>query len=315
MSDRPKIPRVASLCARIERTTQHALASGALRPIETSITQIQDRGIQFAIRMTANLRRKPEARMPGSPTNDTSSTATPHSTSNPFLPYDRELYVTDVGERHVCLLNKFNVLEHHLLLVTRRYESQEEVLNPSDFRALWACMDQLDWLAFYNGGRTAGASQRHKHLQLVPPRLGGPGQDIPVESVLPLEPGRTQPHSVSALAFEHYFHTLDGRLEGLAAADAAYQSYVQGLDQCEIRGYRRRKSARQACPYNLLLTRRWILLVPRTIECYESMSVNALAFAGALLARTPEETEIIRAVGPMHVLTAVALRRDKRFAN
>jgi len=35
-------------------------------------------------------------------------------------------------------------------------------------------------------------------------------------------------------------------------------------------------------PYNLLATRRWMLVVPRRQERYEKISVNALGFAGSL---------------------------------
>ena len=34
------------------------------------------------------------------------------------------MYVCDVGERHVCLLNKFNVVDRHILIVTKEYEEQ-----------------------------------------------------------------------------------------------------------------------------------------------------------------------------------------------
>ena len=51
--------------------------------------------------------------------------------------------------------------------------------------ALGACLREVDGLAFFNGGSDAGASQRHKHLQLVPfPFL--PNQDLFADSMLPI---------------------------------------------------------------------------------------------------------------------------------
>ena len=35
--------------------------------------------------------------------------------ANPFLPYEEDLYVCDLSPTHVCLLNKFNVVDHHFL--------------------------------------------------------------------------------------------------------------------------------------------------------------------------------------------------------
>jgi ATP adenylyltransferase len=63
---------------------------------------------------------------------------------------------------------------------------------------------------------------------------------------------------------------------------------------------------RQRGPYNLLVTRRWMLLVPRTREHFGSISVNALGFAGSLFVRDDAEMDALRAEGPMGVLRAVA---------
>ncbi|NIO40609.1 MAG: phosphorylase, partial [Burkholderiales bacterium] len=38
---------------------------------------------------------------------------------NPFLPYGKDLFVSDISETHLALLNKFNVIDYHLLIVTR----------------------------------------------------------------------------------------------------------------------------------------------------------------------------------------------------
>jgi ATP adenylyltransferase len=66
---------------------------------------------------------------------------------------------------------------------------------------------------------------------------------------------------------------------------------------------------RQRAPYNLLLTRGHILVVPRRVECFEGISVNAIGFAGGLLVRTAAQLERIREVGPLAVLTAVGCPR------
>jgi ATP adenylyltransferase len=58
-------------------------------------------------------------------------------------------------------------------------------------------------------------------------------------------------------------------------------------------------------PYNLLATRNWMLLVPRSVEHFESISVNAMGFAGSLLARNERELELIRERGPLSILEDV----------
>ena len=61
--------------------------------------------------------------------------------------------------------------------------------------------------------------------------------------------------------------------------------------------------------YNLLVTRRWMLLVPRMRECFQSISFNSLAFAGALLVQDPAQMDELRAAGPFAALEWVAAAR------
>ena len=55
---------------------------------------------------------------------------------NPFLPYDENLWVTDISQTHVCLLNKFNVIDPpHPSRHPCMYEDQESLLTFEDFEA------------------------------------------------------------------------------------------------------------------------------------------------------------------------------------
>ena len=65
----------------------------------------------------------------------------------------------------------------------------------------------------------------------------------------------------------------------------------------------------QSRPYNLLFTRQWMLLVPRSREFYRGISVNALGFAGALLVRDQRQLLCLRGVGPMAALLRTAVKR------
>jgi len=167
------------------------------------------------------------------------------------------------------------VMADHLLVVTRRFASQDELLDASDFTSLAALLGQLDWLAFYNGGRVAGASQARKHLQLVPLPLAS---EVPTP--VPLEP------RYGSLPFAHAFASIGGM-------EATYQRLLARWP---------------GAPYNLLVTRRWMLVVPRRQEHYETISINALGFAGSLFVRTRAELELVRRAGPMKVLAAVTLQ-------
>jgi ATP adenylyltransferase len=266
-----------------------ALAAGALRPIATRPVVIEDGGVRFSVRVAEALRRKAEER----------AAPAKGAQFNPFLPPEAALTVGAVGPHHLAVLNKFNVVEQHLLLVTRRFEPQEAPLTPADFTALWHCLANGPALAFYNGGSAAGASQRHKHLQLVPLPLAAEGPPLPMAALFTDQPAATvsrQPR----LPFPHRFAALPA-VEPTAAArlsEALYREMLAGLGIAPVDG-------RQGGPYNLLLTRDWLLVVPRRREHAAGISINGLGFAGSLFVRDAAELEAVRQAGPMALLQMV----------
>ncbi len=245
---------------------------GTLVPLTSESHVVEDGGIAFSVRLLTGHERKPSS----------------GSQADPFLPYDPAHFVADISDSHVCLLNKFSLLDHHLLLVTRAFEPQESLLTAADFEALAACLAEFDALAFYNAGARAGASQRHKHLQLVPTPLGpGPGP-TPMEDVV-----ASAVHGRAPVPFANAVAKLDSG--GAEALDAAYRDLRRALGLHE-----------PAEPYNLLVTRTWMMLVPRARAECQGIPVNGLGFAGALVAKTPEQLAMLRERGPLAVLQAVA---------
>ena len=303
---------MTTLCAAIGRQTAHALACGALHPIETAHTVIDDGGMCFSVRVAENLARKEAARL----TPQTSIASVQEPPRDPFLPYEPDLFVGDLSPTHVALLNKFNVIDRHLLIVTRRYEPQEALLDAADFTALIAVLREIDGLGFYNGGAAAGASQPHKHLQMVPLPLAGDGPHAaPLEALLG---GAQAVHGarpiaiVPGLAFRHAFARLDlGPDIGTAedAAHVALDCYRALLDAAGVPAIDLGGVAHQGAPYNLLVTRRWMLVVPRTMECVEGISVNSLGFAGSFFVRNAAQLQTLAQLGPMTALERVSVPR------
>ena len=263
-----------SLWPALRARAEHALRCGALEPIATERAELGEAGIRFVVRVLAHLERKVRAGF--------AQTRTGH---NPFLPYNEDLFVADVSQTHLCLLNKFNVLDHHLLLVTRAFEEQENLLTAGDFAALATCMAEFDALGFYNSDAVAGASQRHKHLQLVPVPLGAGPERLPVDGAL--ADGR--------LPFVHAAERVDA-FDGAALLE----TYRQLLRALQIEG--REGEARASSSYNLLVTREWMLLVPRERHEVEGVPVNALGFGGALLVRDRQQLAELRRRGPFDLL-------------
>lgn len=236
-----------------------ALKSGALEPIVTEQREAQDGEARFVLRVAAGLEKKRAA----------------GPKKNPFLPpYEPDLFVGELGPRHVCLLNKFPVVEHHALVITRAYEPQTDWLTADDCEVLLACLAEGDALAFYNGGAGAGASQPHKHLQLVP-----------------LKPSLEPQIRAGRLPFRFERAELPS---DAGALHARLRSMLEVANVAPLE------------PWNLLATRDWVLIVPRAKESFEGISVNALGFAGSLFVKTREQLERVLAAGPMNVLRAVA---------
>ncbi|KND54846.1 Ap4A phosphorylase II [Candidatus Paraburkholderia kirkii] len=270
--------------------TERALACGALRSFDTVQSVIEDGGVRFLVRQAANLERKEAA----SKLAEKSAADAASAWRDPFSPCEESLRVGDIGARHFLLLNKFNVFAHHLLIVTTDFEPQESLIDEDDFAALFACLDRFDGLGFYNGGAVAGSSQPHKHLQMVP--LPIDGHPLPVAPFI--EAARTSGvFRAPQLAFAHAAAWLGD--DDATHAHATYLRLLKaiGVQPLDIAGV-----AHQSAPYNLLVTRRWMLAVPRGVSHVEGVAVNALGFSGSLFVRDDAQRGVVAARGPMKLL-------------
>ncbi len=291
-----------TLWSRIRKTTEQAVASGALLPIPTNQAVIDEAGVRFLVRVLESLKRKEEARK--------NQDRAPEAKVNPFLPPEPALTVGPVSDTHVAVLNKFNVVDNHLLIVTRGFEEQTMLLTLADFEALWTCMAEYESLGFYNGGAEAGASQRHKHLQVVPLPFSPEGPAVPLEPLLPdLSPGRLA--AIPKFSFLNVFTRLDPALADspAAAARETFGIYCSMLSHAGMRAPLPGEPTSQSQPYCLLVARSWMLLVPRSREFTQGISLNSLAFTGSFFVRDREQLEQLKSYGVMNALRDVSLAR------
>lgn len=284
-----------TLLGRTEAQVAYALRSGALEPQPVEAELLRQDGFSFVIWRSMRQRRKEKHRQPP---------AIAGASFNPFLPYDPDLFVANLSETHLCLLNKYNVYHNHLLVVTRAFEEQTTWLTPADVAALWRCMQEIDGLGFFNGGKDAGASQRHKHLQLVPFPLSPDGTAVPLDPALETAVFHHHIGRVSGFPFAHALVRLEA---GRETAVSLFHHYQQLLTAVGLHDGTVAQGGAQAGPYNLLLTRRWMLLVPRLHAKHHGISVNSLGFAGSMLARDDEQLALIHQLGPMNILRGVGV--------
>lgn len=302
-----------TLWSAAQRATAHGLACGALQPIATEFTVLEAEGIPFLVRILANLARKADA-LKFSQATGSQGPKPP----NPFLPYEPDLWVGHFSATHTCLLNKYNVVDHHLLIITRHYESQETWLTEADFAALAIALGGVDGLGFYNGGRAAGASQHHKHLQLVPFPLGPQNAPLPLEPIVAAAQHTVAPGQMFSLGMPFQAMgvalALDWEQPGAAIARGRSKTiapclYAPSLYRC----YRQLMAAigqeltapTPTLPYNLLVTRQWMVAVPRCQEEYQGIPVNALGYAGSLLVKDVAGLHRLQALTPLTLLTTV----------
>lgn len=119
-----------TLWSQATARTKTARESGALKSIKTEYHLIQQHEIAFVVRTLSNIALKEVARAKQS-----HQEAKSGKRVDPFLPYEPDLFVGDISSTHICLLNKFNVVDNHLLIVTRDYQEQTDLLNLKDFTA------------------------------------------------------------------------------------------------------------------------------------------------------------------------------------
>jgi len=278
-----------TLWQRVREGTERALGSGLLKPIPTECEVLREAGVDFQIRIAPSLKEKiREAR-------EQEAQEAAGQPADPFAVPEPDLYLGQVTPSHYGMLNKFPVLAHHLLPVTNGSEDQRAPLTHSDFEALRLALGEIDGLAFYNAGYPAGASQPHKHLQLVPLPLDEAGRRIPTEGLLEPETLTEAPCDRPGMPFPHAACRAD--LPG-ASADELERRY------CRLRAHLGLEHA--DAPYNLLVTRDWMLLVPRTQSRFQGVMINALGFAGGFLVRDRSDLEDLRRIGPMRVLRGVS---------
>lgn len=213
------------------------------------------------------------------------------------------MFVEEILGTHNLVLNKFNVVDHHLILATTDFQHQSEPLNAKDLAALyvlcmsyhwlttgrWAVISSLNCLGFYNCGPLSGAryvasnkmpiiyfilSQPHKHLQLLPlPMNPASLHDCPVESIIfQAPPSHNNPFRLDNFRFKHASVLLDQRElgtdsnEALATSgkyiESVYSNLLDTLKQDGLGG---------DFSYNFLMTKKWMLVVPRKEEKFGSI--------------------------------------------
>ncbi|KAI8146036.1 ATP adenylyltransferase-domain-containing protein [Fennellomyces sp. T-0311] len=282
-----------TLPSLIQEKYDAALKSKDLFFFETTQVKKNVHGVEFEITYAPSLANKPS----GAPAEENKKIKV-----NPFLPPHPALHVMDFDE-HSIVLNKFCVVPHHVIVVTKEFKSQSQPLFPSDLLATWKCMmtgfGTTPTLAFYNCGPFSGASQPHKHMQILP--LHGQQPQPPIKVLFNQIKDRKagQIYILNELPFVHVITPLDRNFIDSSTDNEEVADYLAqmffGLLDAMFHQLRKHATPDREISYNFILTDQFMMMVPRSRELATmpqgnlQISINSLGFAGFVLVKAPEE--------------------------
>jgi ATP adenylyltransferase len=325
------------IISSIPKAFDKALSQGDLFffPSTTHVHRDEKLRIEFEIRTCPALQKKPTLPTPHFDPNITSQDELPPQDHNggrsdPLAPpYVPNLHVGDLkdeyGNEYVVLLNKYSVIPHHFLLVTKEFKSQTSPLMPPELAQIYMLLvaartANTPFFAFYNCGDHSGASQPHKHIQFIPIEGDGP----PIERLartVKLE-SADKPFSLTSLPYANHVFRLPQISTSTPPSELeqTLATIFLSLVDLVISTIRHDPTYPAGRPsYNVILTLEHMHLIPRKhetapvrmgeadSETVERLSVNALGFAGMLLAKNEGELEAIKKEGVGSILRSVGL--------
>ena len=206
---------------------------------------------------------------------------------NPFNPWDKPLEIEKIGKTHQLILNKYPVQIGHILLITNKWMPQNGWLDINDWYAIKTVNNDTSGLWFFNSGPLAGASQPHRHIQLL-------RRDIR-ENVCPRDNWflNFNKYKVNNKLFKNIIVRPFNFTHNIYDI---YRIYVELSMDIGLGNPLKDKIPKK--PYNLLITNRWIALIKRANDKILGFSVNALGFAGYLLVTEKSDTRYLKLNGP-----------------
>ncbi|KAJ1504901.1 bifunctional AP-4-A phosphorylase/ADP sulfurylase, partial [Coelomomyces lativittatus] len=164
------------------------------------------------------------------------------------------------------------------------YLPQSQPLDQIDFENLSSVLQAFgDFIAYYNCGTCTGASVEHRHIQVIPSSTPPPLSTFICNSDGPTLLG---------------FHYVWTRLTSLTPINL-YKNYQDLLHQI---------SSFPLFPqHNCLITKSWMMLVPRSKASAFGISINAMGYTGCVLVDTQEKLTWLKDHGVLKLLQEVGV--------
>ncbi|KAK8016561.1 ATP adenylyltransferase [Apiospora rasikravindrae] len=258
-------------------------------PTQVAILKPGKSGIVFQLRFSPALASKPKPPPPSGGEKEK---------KKPFNPFENPLpsmTIAPLPPNHVLVLNKFAIVPEHFILATRTVKPQTHVLEVDDIAAAYACIrayhdDGQELFAFFNSGPHSGASQPHRHVQLLPVTQMRAGLEDSSDW------GVMADALNSRSDVDLPFAVLTDRIASGATAEQLHAAYVR-LYKDAVRLLHPEENENVAgegearISYNMAMTRTTMALCPRlvegaTIRSKPGEEVGPVALNGTVLAGT-----------------------------
>ena len=211
---------------------------------------------------------------------------------NPFRPWETILEIDRIGSNHQLILNKYPVQKGHLLLITNTWKPQNGWLELEDWEAIKEVNMDTSGLWFFNSCKEAGASQPHRHIQLL--RRNSDDKACPRENWF-------LNYMESKIGDTKLFKSvIVNNIDMRNSAESLYQIYLDLSSKIGLGSPKIDHSPKLA--YNILLTNKWIALIRRTRDNVYGFSINSLGFAGYLLVTRISNNNYLKKNGPEKLL-------------
>ena len=211
---------------------------------------------------------------------------------NPFNPWDKILEVDKIGTDHQLILNKYPVQKGHVLLITNTWRPQDGWLDINDWIAIQMVNNDTSGLWFFNSSPIAGASQPHRHFQLL--RRDHDEITCPREKwFLDLEINNDQDSKLKKNIIVSKFNFLDNSIN-------IYNLYLKLSRKIGLGNPI--NDVKPRFPYNILITNKWIAIIKRKYDHVHGFSINGLGFAGYLLVTKKSNINYLKKYGPEKLL-------------
>ncbi len=211
---------------------------------------------------------------------------------NPFCPWEKILEIDKIGDDHQLILNKYPVQKGHILLITNNWKPQNGWLDINDWKAIQQVNKDTSGLWFFNSSPIAGASQPHRHFQLL--RRSRDEISCPREKwFLDINLEQDKNSKLKKNIIVSKFNFLDNSV-------SIFELYLELCKKLGIGDPRSNK--KPISPYNILITNKWIAIIKRKKDHIHGFSINGLGFAGYLLVTEKSNINYLKKFGPEKLL-------------